>query len=374
MSEYRQSISQGKRWVIKLGSALMTADGAGLEHANIKLWSDQVLELISQGIEVVIVSSGAVAAGINILGWQQRPSELKDLQAAAAVGQKGLIQVWDQSFKPQGIHTAQVLLTHEDIVDRHRYLNARNTLRRLIELNVIPVINENDTVSTEEIRFGDNDSLAGLVANLIEADLVVLLTDQEGLFNKDPRHHSDAELVVEAKAGDTKLIPYAGKGGALGRGGMLTKLRAAEIAARSGANTIIASGKVQNSLLKIKQGEEIGTLLFSDQVPLAARKQWLAGNRNINGYLVLDDGAVNVLKSEGKSLLAVGVTDVEGVFNRGEIVGCKDKSGQEIARGLVNYDASSAKKLIGQPSQKFQEILGYMDEAELIHRDNLILV
>lgn len=374
MSEYRKSLTSCRRWVVKIGSALITGNGSGLDLATVKVWADQLAKLQSQGIDIVVVSSGSVAVGMNTMGWVERPAVLKDLQVAAAVGQKGLIQVWDQCFSSSDIHTAQVLLTHEDIVDRRRYLNARNTLKRLIELNVVPIINENDTVSTEEIRFGDNDSLAGLVANLIEADLVILLTDQDGLFNKDPRYHSDAELVVEARAGDPSLIPFAGKGGSLGRGGMLTKLRAAEIASRSGAHTVIVNGNAENCLLQIQAGESFGTLLYSDQAPLAARKQWLAGHKNINGYLILDEGAVNVLKTEGKSLLAVGVKEIEGDFNRGEIVACRDASGKEVARGLVNYDAYSTRKLIGQPSHKFQDILGYVDEPELIHRDNLILV
>lgn len=374
MSEHRTSLNKTRRWVVKIGSALMTDNGNGLDPAIVKVWADQLADLKSQGIEVIIVSSGAVAVGMNTLGWTNRPSALCDLQVAAAVGQKGLVQVWDQCFLQHHIHTAQVLLTHEDIVDRRRYLNARSTLKRLIELGVIAIINENDTVSTEEIRFGDNDSLAGLVANLIEADLLVLLTDQEGLFNQDPRHHSDAELVVEAKAGDPKLTPFAGAGGSLGRGGMLTKLKAAEIAARSGAHTAIMHGNAENGLLKLQAGESIGTLLYSDQAPLAARKQWLAGQKNINGVLVLDDGAVNVLQTGGKSLLAVGVTQVQGNFNRGEVVTCQDKHGREIARGLINYDAEASQKLLGQPSQRFQEILGYIDEPELIHRDNMVVI
>ena len=374
MTDYRNTIQNSKRWVVKIGSALMTGNGTGLEAATVRKWSDQIAELTRQGIDVVVVSSGAVAAGINILQWAERPTAVSDLQVAAAVGQKGLIQIWDHSFQPHDIHTAQVLLTHEDIVDRKRYLNARSTLKRLIELDVIPIINENDTVSTEEIRFGDNDSLAGLVANLIEADMVVLLTDQEGLFNKDPRHNTDAELITEAKAGDPKLIPYAGKGGALGRGGMLTKLRAAEIASRSGAHTVIANGNTENCLSKIRQGESIGSLLYSDQAPLAARKQWLAGHKNINGSVILDDGAVTVLQTGGKSLLAVGVTRVDGNFKRGEIVSCCDSQGREIARGLINYDAAATRKLIGLPSHRFQEVLGYVDEPELIHRDNMVVM
>ena len=374
MSEYRQQLTTAKRWVVKLGSALMTSNGSGLDLQAIQSWADQVMQLQQQGIDVVVVSSGAVAAGMTTLGWQERPTALIEQQVAAAVGQKGLVQVWDQCFQRHDAHTAQVLLTHEDIVDRRRYLNARATLKRLIKLGIVPIINENDTVSNEEIRFGDNDSLAGLVANLIEADLVVLLTDQEGLYDADPREHEQAKLVKEARAGDPALIPYAGKGGALGRGGMLTKLRAAEIAARSGASTVIANGRLQDCLLHIQQGQEVGTLLHSDQPPLAARKQWLAGQSNIHGFLELDEGAVRVLRDQGKSLLAVGVKGIRGEFSRGEVVGCLDPSGVEVARGLVNYDAHAVSQIMGQASQDIQGILGYSNEPELIHRDNLILV
>ncbi len=374
MSQRREKLSEAKRWVVKIGSALMTENGCGLRADVVKVWADQIMELREQGIDVVIVSSGAVAAGVSTLALKKRPTALNELQAAAAVGQMGLVQVWDTCFKKHNIRTAQVLLTHEDIKDRRRYLNARSSIRKLVELGVIAIINENDTVSTEEIQFGDNDSLAGLVANLLEADLLVILTDQDGLFNKDPRHHQDAELISEAKAGDPELSSYAGKGGALGRGGMLSKLEAAETAAKSGATTIIADGNSDAPLLRIAKGESIGSLLYSDKPPLAARKQWLAGHRQIKGRLVLDNGAVRVLTEQGKSLLAVGVSAVEGDFNRGEVIACVDSSGREIARGLVNYDAQSSRKLMGQASGKFQELLGYVDEPELIHRDNLILV
>ncbi len=374
MSERRKILTSGKRWVVKIGSALMTGNGAGLEADTVKVWAEQIVELRKRGIDIVIVSSGAVAAGMATLRLSERPTALNELQATAAVGQMGLVQIWDSCFQPHAINTAQVLLTHEDIVDRRRYLNARSTLRRLIDLSVIPIINENDTVSTEEIRFGDNDNLAGLVANLIEADLMILMTDQDGLFKADPRHDPDAELVEEAKAGDPSLLPFAGRGGALGRGGMLTKLKAAETAAKSGADTLIVNGNTPDCLLRIQAGKAPGTLLYSDQAPLAARKQWLAGHTNITSYLVLDEGAVKVLISEGKSLLAVGVHLVEGDFNRGEVISCRDIQGKEIARGLVNYDADSTRQIIGQPSQNFQQILGYVDEPELIHRDNLILV
>lgn len=374
MSQGRKKLTKAKRWVVKIGSALMTENGCGLRTDVVKVWADQIMQLRQQGIDIVIVSSGAVAAGVATLGWSKRPSALNELQAAAAVGQMGLVQVWDSCFRKEDIRTAQVLLTHEDIADRRRYLNARSSIRQLVDLGVIAIINENDTVSTEEIQFGDNDTLAGLVANLLEADLLVLLTDQDGLFNKDPRHHDDAELIVDARAGDPGLIHYAGKGGALGRGGMLSKLKAAETAAKSGATTIIANGNSDSCLLKIAKGEVIGSLLYSDQAPLAARKQWLAGHSRVSGQLILDDGAIKVLTEQGKSLLAVGVTAVQGEFKRGEVIACVDKTGKEIARGLVNYDSESSRKLMGQSSGKFQELLGYVDEPELIHRDNLILI
>lgn len=374
MSGAREKLKSAKRWVVKIGSALLTENGRGLKMATVNTWADQIIQLIKQDNEVVLVSSGAVAEGITRLGWTRRPAALNELQVAAAVGQMGLIQAWEVCFQKHNVRTAQILLTHDDIADRGRYLNARSTLRRLVQLGVIPVVNENDTVATEEIQFGDNDHLAGLVTNLIEADLLVLLTDQEGLYEKDPRQAPDARLIPEGRAGDPVLETFASSGGGLGRGGMLTKLRAAATAAKSGASTVIASGMGNDSLVRIANGDAIGTLLISDKEPLVARKQWLAGHSRVAGQIKLDDGAVRVLKEQGKSLLAVGVTGVEGHFIRGEIIACVDTEGREIARGLVNYNAQETRKIMGQPSQKFMDILGYADEPELIHRDNLILM
>ena len=373
MSEQLKT-SDCKRWVIKIGSSLLTNDGTGLAVDAINSWVEQMAALRQQGHELVLVSSGAVAEGMTRLGWQQRPHALHELQAAAAVGQMGLIQSYESRFQKFGLHTAQVLLTHDDLAHRQRYLNARSTLRTLLQLNVIPVVNENDTVATEEIRFGDNDSLAALVANLVEADLLVFLTDQDGMFDSDPRANPDARLVAEAQAGDQKLETMAaGSGGALGRGGMLTKVRAAGRAARSGTMTLVASGRQDNVLQRIAADEALGTRLYPANAPLAARKQWLAGQLQVRGRLLLDEGAVKVLRSAGSSLLAVGVTGVEGNFRRGDLVVCLAPGGEEIARGLVNYNMDEARKIIGEPSNRIEEILGYIDESELIHRDNLVL-
>ena len=363
-----------KRWVVKLGSSLLTDNGCGLKLESLDAWISQVVGLKKQGIDVVIVSSGAVAEGVSRLGWGKRPHALHELQAAAAVGQMGLIQAYEFSFQKYGMHTAQVLLTHDAIANRERYLNARSTLRTLVALGAVPVVNENDTIATEEIRFGDNDNLAGLVANLIEADLLVILTDQPGLYNTDPGTASAANLIREASAGDTSLEKYCSSGGTWGRGGMLSKLWAAATAARSGADTVIASGYEDNVLLRVAGGEEIGTLLRAGQAKLTARKQWLASNHKVHGRLVLDDGAVKVLREQGKSLLPVGVREVTGQFNRGEIVSCCTTEGREIARGLVNYNAEEARKIIGNSSNRIEDLLGYVDEQELIHRDNLILL
>lgn len=366
--------SDCKRWVIKIGSSLLTNDGTGLAVDAINSWVEQMAGLRQQGHELVLVSSGAVAEGMTRLGWQQRPHALHELQAAAAVGQMGLIQAYESRFQKFGLHTAQVLLTHEDLAHRQRYLNARTTLRTLLQLNVVPVVNENDTVATEEIRFGDNDSLAALVANLVEADLLVFLTDQDGMFDSDPRSNPDARLIAEAQAGDQKLESMAaGSGGTLGRGGMLTKVRAAARAARSGTMTLIASGRQDNVLQRIAADEDLGTRLYPANAPLAARKQWLAGQLQACGRLLLDEGAVKVLRSAGSSLLAVGVTGVEGDFRRGDLVVCLAPGGEEVARGLVNYNMDETRKIIGEPSNRIEELLGYIDESELIHRDNLVL-
>ena len=367
-------MTQARRWVVKIGSALLTNNGFGLRHDSLDRWVTQIMQLHKQGIEIVLVSSGAVAEGISRLGWDHRPHAVNELQAAAAVGQMGLIQAYESCFQRYDTHTAQVLLTHYDIAARERYLNARTTLRTLVDLGVIPVVNENDTVATNELRFSDNDTLAGLVANLIEADLLVILTDQEGLFKSDPKTNPDAEIVHEARAGDPALKEFAGEGSALGRGGMKTKLQAAVAAAKSGTDTVIASGLAVNVLQAIATGETIGTLLTAPRGRLAARKQWLASQTWIKGKLILDHGAASALCSQGKSLLAVGVTAVEGNFEQGEIVACLDKDGKEIARGLVNYNADESQRIMGKNSDTFEELLGYIYKPELIHRDNLTIL
>ncbi|MCW9024127.1 MAG: glutamate 5-kinase [Gammaproteobacteria bacterium] len=372
MSE--QQNRQSQRWVIKIGSALLTQDGAGLDLGSICNWVEQMKGLLDQGIEVVLVSSGAVAEGMCRLGWKQRPHAVHELQAAAAVGQMGLVQTYESCFAKYGHHTAQILLTHSDLSSRERYLNARTTIRSLLELGVVPVVNENDTVVTDEIRFGDNDTLAALVANLVEADRLIILTDQEGLFDRDPREHTDAKLIQEALVSEPSLDGMAAGGaGTLGQGGMTTKIRAARLAARSGTSTIIASGRKSQVLAEILAGNSVGTLLKAAQEPVTARKQWLAGHLQMRGKLVLDDGAVKVLKTSGKSLLAVGVVSVDGSFERGEVVACVDQQGNEVARGLVNYRAAEVRLIKGQASERIEELLGYVDEAELIHRDNLVL-
>ena len=369
-----ESKDNGKQcWVVKIGSALLTNDGCGLRAEAIAGWVAQMAQLRRRGFRFIIVSSGAIAEGRARLGWDMKPVSLHEQQAAAAVGQMGLIQAYESAFQVYDIHTAQILLTHDDIADRGRYLNARSALRTLLELDVVPIINENDSVATDEIRFGDNDSLAGLVANLAEADRLIILTDQAGLYDRDPRQYPDAGLIRTGRAGDVSLLDYAGPGGALGRGGMLTKLKAAETAAKSGTDTIICSGMEADVLLKIAANEQIGTLLSVQRSPLAARKQWLAGHKRTDGTLVLDDGACRVLAEQGKSLLAVGVVGVRGEFNRGEIVSCVARDGREVARGLVNYNAGETRKIMGQPSRKIEQLLGYVDDAELIHRDNMVV-
>tara|TARA_Y100001001_G_scaffold157165_1_gene174905 strand:+ start:329 stop:1453 length:1125 start_codon:yes stop_codon:yes gene_type:complete len=374
MSE-RLQLRKARRLVIKIGSALLTNDGKGLDVAALGLLVDQIAELIGEGVEVVVVSSGSVAEGMSRLGWQTRPQHLHELQAAAAVGQMGLVQTWEAQFKRHDIHTAQILLTHDDLSDRKRYLNGRSTLRTLLDYGVVPIVNENDTVVTDEIRFGDNDTLGALVANLIEADGLIILTDQLGLFNKDPRKHEDAELVTERKAEDRDLDAMAGGGaGALGRGGMLTKLRAARLAARSGAFTVIVGGRIEHAIARLRQGDVIGTLLLPEQGRMAARKQWIASHLQTRGKLTLDDGAVKVLRQGGRSLLPVGVKAVTGQFRRGEMVSCTDLAGKEIARGLVNYDADEARAIAGRSSDRIAEVLGYISDEEMIHRDNLVVV
>nr|WP_206022776.1 glutamate 5-kinase [Halomonas bachuensis] len=363
-----------RRVVVKIGSALLTNDGRGLDEAAIGGWVDQIAALHRQGVEVVLVSSGAVAAGMVRLGWQARPSAVHELQAAAAVGQNGLTQCYEHHFARHGLLTAQVLLTHDDLSNRKRYLNARSALRTLVDLRVVPVVNENDTVVTDEIRFGDNDTLGALVANLLEAEALVILTDQEGLFDADPRHNPAATLVSEGRADDPALAAMAGGGGALGRGGMTTKVQAARLAARSGAVTVIASGRQSDVLMRLTQGERLGTLLCPEEAPIAARKRWLAGQLQVRGSLTLDAGAVKVLRGSGSSLLAVGVKALTGDFVRGDMVLCLDEQGQRIAKGLVNYGADEARRILGQPSHQIEAILGYMEAPELIHRDNLVVL
>lgn len=370
----RDRLVSGQRWVIKIGSALLTNDGKGLNRPGIQAWVDQIADLMSQGIEVVLVSSGSVAEGMTRLGWTSRPSEVHQLQAAAAVGQMGLVQAYETAFQQHNKHTAQILLTHADLSNRQRYLNARSTLRTLIEMGVVPIVNENDTVVTDEIRFGDNDTLGALVANLVEADTLVILTDQDGLFTKDPRHNADAELIAEGRASDPSFAAMAGDGGALGRGGMITKVKAAAVAARSGADTVIVGGRIENVLIRLRAKEKIGTLLVADTEPEVARKQWIAGHLQHSGELILDDGAVKALKKGGNSLLPVGVKAVKGIFRRGEVVACLDGKGRIIAKGLINFDHSEAQKLCGKTSAQQQELLGYVGEAELIHIDNLVVL
>lgn len=370
----RQRLAQGRRWVVKIGSALLTADGQGLDHVAMAGWVQQMVALQKAGVELVLVSSGAVAEGMVRMGLKVRPGSVHELQACAAIGQMGLVQVYESHFREHGVKAAQILLTHDDLADRQRYLNARNTLRTLIEWKVLPVINENDTVATDEIRFGDNDTLGALVANLIEADTLVILTDQEGMFDRDPRHDPTAVLLPEVQAMDERLLAMAGGGGALGRGGMVTKVRAARLAARSGCATVIASGRGTNTLVRLRNAEVLGTLLLPEQDRLAARKQWLAGHLQHAGRLVIDAGAVQALRQGGRSLLPVGVKSVEGSFSRGEIVACVDEQGRQVAVGLVNYSADEAQRIAGQPSEKIESLLGYVDDAELMHRDNLVVL
>ena len=370
----RNRVRNSKRWVIKIGSSLVTADGRGLDLQATQAWTRQIVKLIEHGCEVVLVSSGAIAEGMSRLGWQRRPNALNKLQAAAAVGQMGLIQAYETHFKQQQIQTAQILLTHEDLANRKRYLNARSTLQTLLAFNVVPIVNENDTVTTDEIKLGDNDTLGALVANLIDADVLVILTDQHGLYNKDPRSNSDAKLISKASAGDPALLSMAGPPGTdIGSGGMTTKITAAERAAKSGTTTLIASGREQDVLLRLQQGEALGTMLIADKAPLVARKQWLANQLKVRGRLQLDDGACRVLRKTGSSLLAVGVGNVQGEFKRGELVACITPQGEEIARGLTNYASDEINKIKGKASNQIKEILGYVDEPELIDRSNMVV-
>ncbi|MEY3798604.1 MAG: hypothetical protein RLZZ572_785 [Pseudomonadota bacterium] len=373
--EFKSLLVDAKVIVVKVGSSLVTNDGNGLDKLAIAAWATQIANLVAQGKQVILVSSGAVAEGMQRLGWKKRPTAVNELQAAAAVGQMGLVQMYESCFSQHQLHTAQLLLTHDDLADRKRYLNARSTLRTLLDLKVIPIINENDTVVTDEIRFGDNDTLGSLVANLIEADALVILTDQRGLYSADPRQDKQARFIDHALAGDAALEKMAGgAGSSVGTGGMLTKVLAAKRASRSGAHTIIASGRETDVLVRLAAGERIGTHLQTTEMKTTARKQWLADHLQLRGKLSLDDGAIKVLKLEGKSLLAIGVTAVEGHFERGEVVACCDAEGHEIARGLVNYSSAEALRIMRQPSADIEKILGYVEASELIHRDNLVLM
>jgi glutamate 5-kinase len=363
-----------RRLVVKVGSALVTNEGRGLDSKSIALWVDEIVQLVDADFEVVLVSSGSIAEGMQRLNWSVRPEAIHELQAAAAVGQMGLIQLYEVCFQRHNKRTAQVLFTHDDIESRQRYLNARSTLRTLLELGVVPVVNENDTVSTDEVKFGDNDTLAALAANLVEAEHLIILTDQEGLYTADPRIVADARLVTDGRAGDPELNRMAGEGSTYGRGGMRTKLRAAELAARSGTTTTIACGRQADVLKRIMAGERVGTRLSPAQAPLAARKRWMAGQVQTRGTLTIDAGAAQVLARDGRSLLAVGVQRVTGNFSRGALVTCVQANGTEVARGLVNYSASEIKRISGQPSERIVSLLGYVAEPELIHRDNMVVL
>lgn len=370
----RKVIAESKRIVVKVGSALVTNNGAGLSSSFITECARQISILQCSGRQILLVSSGAIAAGMQRLGWSKRPSAMHALQAAASVGQMGLTQAYEAVFAQHNLISAQILLTHEDLADRGRYLNARSTLNTLIELGVVPIINENDTVVTDEIRFGDNDTLGALVTNLIEADAFIILTDQQGLYTSDPRQNPDAKLISSGEAEDKQFESIAGgAGSSISKGGMITKIRAAQRAARSGAHTLIVGGREINSLIRAVNGEEIGTFLKANQTPLAARKQWLADHLRLVGTLVIDDGAVSALRN-GKSLLPIGVLQVEGAFDRGSVIACVDMNRTEIARGLVNYGSIEATKIAGATSQSIEALLGYLDESELIHRDNLVLI
>ncbi|OWY40782.1 glutamate 5-kinase [Xenophilus sp. AP218F] len=369
----RSVIHAASRIVVKVGSSLVTNDGKGLDQAALARWAEEIAELKRRGKDVVLVSSGAIAEGCQRLGWSVRPKGVHELQAAAAVGQMGLCQAYESAFRAHGLQTAQILLTHEDLADRTRYLNARSTLTTLLHLNAVPIINENDTVVTSEIRFGDNDTLGALVTNLIEADALVILTDQQGLFSADPRKHPDAVFIHEAEAGDPALEEMAGgAGSSVGTGGMITKILAAKRAARSGAATVIACGREPHVLSRLADGEGIGTQLIAATNRMAARKQWLADHLQLSGRLLLDDGAARAVREKHTSLLPVGVSAVEGDFLRGEAVACIDADGNEVARGLVNYSSDEARQIMRKSTREIEGALGYMVEPELIHRDNMV--
>ena len=363
-----------RRIVVKVGSSLVTNEGRGLDEEAIGQWSEQLAALVQQGLELIMVSSGAVAEGMKRLGWSVRPKEINELQAAAAVGQMGLVQMYESKLSACGVGSAQVLLTHADLADRERYLNARSTLLTLLKLGVVPVINENDTVVNDEIKFGDNDTLGALVANLVEADVLVILTDQKGLYTADPRRDPSARFVDLARAGDPELETMAGGAGSgIGKGGMITKILAAKRAAGSGASTVIAWGREPQVLLRLCAGEAIGTCLVAGTPKNQARKRWMADHLQLRGSVRVDDGAVQKILGDGKSLLPIGMTAVEGDFSRGDVIAVRDGSGQEIARGLANYASSEARLLCRKSSNDFERLLGYVAESEMIHRDNLVL-
>ncbi len=367
-------LRDARRVVVKVGSSLVTNEGRGLDEQAIGEWCRQLALLIRDGREVIMVSSGAIAEGMKRLGWRTRPKEVHELQAAAAVGQMGLAQMYETKLRANGLGSAQVLLTHADLADRERYLNARSTLLTLLKLGVVPVINENDTVVNDEIKFGDNDTLGALVANLVEADALVILTDQKGLYTADPRKDPAAEFVHEAKAGDPALeLMAGGAGSSIGRGGMLTKILAAKRAAGSGASTVIAWGREADALVRLTQGDAIGTLLIAQTQKNQARKQWMADHLQMRGAVVVDAGAAAKLRDEGKSLLPIGMVMVEGDFSRGDVIAVRDETGQEIARGLANYSSSEARLICRKPSSDFERLLGYAAEPEMLHRDNLVL-
>lgn len=367
-------LRDARRVVVKVGSSLVTNDGRGLDEQAIGEWCRQLAYLIRDGREVIMVSSGAIAEGMKRLGWTARPKAVQELQAAAAVGQMGLAQMYETKLRANDLGSAQVLLTHADLADRERYLNARSTLLTLLKLGVVPVINENDTVVNDEIKFGDNDTLGALVANLVEADALVILTDQKGLFTADPRKDPAATFVSEALAGDPKLeLMAGGAGSSIGRGGMLTKILAAKRAAGSGASTVIAWGREPDALIRLTQGDAIGTLLTAQTQKNQARKQWMADHLQMRGAVVVDAGAAAKVRDEGKSLLPIGMVHVEGDFSRGDVIAVRDEAGQEIARGLANYASAEARLLCRKPSAEFERLLGYAAEPEMLHRDNLVL-
>ncbi len=373
MINSRDSVKNSKRVVVKIGSALLTSNDQGLDRSAIAAWVEQIAGMIDRGLEIVVVSSGAVAEGMFRLGWSERPLLVHELQVAAAVGQMGLAQAYEVEFQKYKRTTAQILLNHDDISVRERYLNARNTLQSLLKLKVVPIVNENDAVATDEICFGDNDTLAAMVANLIDADLLIVLTDQDGLFDADPRRNPQAKLISYGNSRDRTLGLLAGGSGSLGRGGMITKLKAARLASLSGTNTAIVNGKIDKVLIQLLEGQILGTLLVANKEPIAARKQWMACRMRVFGALTLDAGALKMLVKHRKSLLPIGVKSIEGSFRKGDLVKCIDESGAEIARGLVNYGAVESAKIIGKSSTLISDALGYCDSQELIHSDNLVL-